>query len=933
MFHATLARTTGVPGPVTRIDSPGRAREVDQVVALVQGLPGCGGALVVTGEPGIGKTTLLEVARHEAYGRDAVVVAVAGVAVERHLPFAGLQRIVRPLAAHLPGLAEPQRRALLRATGDPAYDGPAPTLFVLGLALLELVGRASRSTPFVLLVDDAQWLDPPSTEVLGFLGRRLGAEPAVLLLASREQAVPDALQDLPGVRLGALAPDVARRLVTDEVPTLPAPQVEQVLAVAGGNPLALRELARLSAQGARVDVTAGTPLSERLERVFGSGSAALPHPTRTLLLVMAVADGGDHEDAVAVAARVLGPSGGPPTLGPAVSSGLVLGTARPGFSHPLVRSALVRSAPPDELREVHQAWAEHLRVTDPDRSAWYRAAAADGPDRGVAAALELAADHAQQKGAFETAARWLHRAVEMSDEPSRPARLLRLGELAHRLGHHDEAHATLVALRGRALTPVQNDQLLWLEGVSDVDAYASVDRVPGLVAGAWRARERAEPDLALRLLDVAARRCWWSGRTSAEIAAAADGLVAADDPRLLVVHAHAATLGRGAEVLDALSRWSERAVPGPDQAALLARAAFNLADFGRALHFSGVAVERLRELGQVAGLAQLQVLTAWAALFVGRWELAYTAADEAHRLAVETRQPAWAAHARLAQADHQGRLGHTQQALLLVADAERLAVSTGRATTLSGVEFVRGSIELGRGRPVEAYEHLRRSFDPTDRAYHPVERLWILDHLGEAAARTAAAPRVRTLVEEMATTIAAVPSPGYHQSLRLARVHLAADDEIDQRVEEAYAGPGPTSPWFDARVDLAHGLSLRRRRRIADARHLLRRAQVTFDDLGAQGWATRTRVELAATGAPVEPAPEQAWRALSPQELQIARLASDGLTNREIGGRLYLSHRTVGSHLYRIFPKLGITSRRQLDQVLRREPGSADGAPQPRPLA
>ena len=173
-----------------------------------------------------------------------------------------------------------------------------------------------------------------------------------------------------------------------------------------------------------------------------------------------------------------------------------------------------------------------------------------------------------------------------------------------------------------------------------------------------------------------------------------------------------------------------------------------------------------------------------------------------------------------------------------------------------------------------------------------------------------------------ARTIRVSPSPGYHQALRLARVHLADDDEIDVRVQGRTPPRGRPHAWFDARVDLAHGMSLRRRRRIADARHALRRALVVLDDLGAQGWADRTRSELAATGAPVETAPEQVWRVLSPQELQIARLASEGLTNREIGSRLYLSHRTVGSHLYRIFPKLGITSRRELTGVLRREPES-----------
>ena len=611
----------------------------------------------------------------------------------------------------------------------------------------------------------------------------------------------------------------------------------------------------------------------------------------------------------------------PSTVLPAVAAGLLTAGSPPGFTHPLVRSALARAATAEELRAVHLGWARRLADDDPHRAAWHRSEAAEGPDPALAAALEAAADHAQQRGAVDTATRWLQRAAALSEGAPRSARLLRLGELAYRAGRYEEAQATVARLRAAELDAGQHDRLVWLEGAFDDDASAPVDRVPQLLAGARRAGQRQDPDLALQLLDAAARRCWWSGRAAPAIADAADGVVAPDDPRLLVVHAHAATLDRGRAVLEALGRWA--AGPGPDaeQAALLASAAFNLADFGHALHFAWTAVDGLRERGEVSGLAQLQVHIAWAALFQGRWGLAYTAADEAYRLSAETRQPVWAAHARLAQADHAGRLGRTRHALDLLADAERLALTTGRATTLSGVEFVRAMVELGRGRPAEAYEHLRHSFDPGDRAYHPVERLWLLDHLAEAAARTSAAPAVRAVVEEVGATIRDVPSPGYHQAHRLARVHLADDDEVDRLVDEAYDGPGTTTPWFSARVDLAHGMSLRRRRRIGDARHALRRAQVVFDDLGAAGWADRTRAELAATGAPVTTADEPAWRVLSPQELQIARLAADGLSNREIGSRLYLSHRTVGSHLYRIFPKLGVTSRGQLHQVLGRGSG------------
>lgn len=522
-------RSTGqLPGsqgdaltPFTRAGSRGRAREAERIIALVRGLSGRGSALVVAGEPGIGKTTLLALARHEAEDHGCLVVAVAGVAAERQLPFGALQRLVHPLAVHLSGLSERQRHALLLAVGDLSSDEAAPGIFPLGLALLELVGRAGRAHPVVLLVDDAQWLDPPTVDVLGFLGRRLSTEGVAIILASREQAIPPALEDLPSLRLGPLDPEEARSVVKTEAPSLSGAQVDHVLEVASGNPLALLELARLTLTGAQLGTAAGAPLTERLERVFGTEAAALPMATRNLLLVMAVADGGDHSDAVAVAARLTGPDrdhgDDGEAIRPALSAGLVTG-AQPGFTHPLVRSALVRSAALDDLRRVHSAWADHLVVAEPDRAAWRRAEAAAGPDNGVARALEDAADHAQQRGASETAARWLQRAAEMSEGPACSVRLLRLGELSYRLGRYDEAQAALTSLRTGPLTEAQSDRLLWLQGAFDDDANGGVDQVPSLLAGARRACDRREPGLALQLLDAAARRCWWSGRVAPELA-------------------------------------------------------------------------------------------------------------------------------------------------------------------------------------------------------------------------------------------------------------------------------------------------------------------------------------------------------------------------------------------------------------------------------
>jgi ATP/maltotriose-dependent transcriptional regulator MalT len=384
----------------------------------------------------------------------------------------------------------------------------------------------------------------------------------------------------------------------------------------------------------------------------------------------------------------------------------------------------------------------------------------------------------------------------------------------------------------------------------------------------------------------------------------------------LVIDAMAGTLARGPEVLARLAEWVTEPPTDPGPAALLATAAFNLADFDRALIFADRAVDVLRAQGRLSTVAQVQVTRAWAALYVGRWDDAYVAADEAYRLAVETRQPVWAAHARLGQADLEGRRGRPERALELIVDAERLAVLTGRPTALGGVEYVRGIIELGRQRPHAAYEHLRRTMDPADRGFHSVERLWLVDSFVEAAAASGHTDHAHAVLAEVEPLIAAVPSPGYHRAVGLAKVLLADDLSIDNEVARARQAPGRTSNWFEARVDLAHGMSLRRRRRAVESRRPLSSALTIFTELGAAAWAQRAAAELSAGGAVATQPDRLPWSVLSPQELHIAQLAAQGLSNREIGDRLFLSHRTVGSHLYRIFPKLNITSRNQLHLVL-----------------
>jgi DNA-binding CsgD family transcriptional regulator len=303
-------------------------------------------------------------------------------------------------------------------------------------------------------------------------------------------------------------------------------------------------------------------------------------------------------------------------------------------------------------------------------------------------------------------------------------------------------------------------------------------------------------------------------------------------------------------------------------------------------------------------------------VLLGRWDVAHVAADEAYRLALETRQSGWVAIARLGQANLAALRGSAAKALELVVDVERTALLTGSTALLNGVAMTRGMAELGQDRPDAAFHHFRRMMDPADPAYHPVERLWQIDYLADAAAGSGHVDEARQVLAGMEPVVAAMPSPGMRRAVAYARAVLADDDMVEQRIAEALSLSVPLSPWYRARVHLAHGLWLRRQRRVAESRESLRAAHEVFSALGAQAWITRARRELQATGVNVQDVTGPGWARLTAQELQIAQLAAAGLSNRDIAQRLYLSHRTVGSHLYRLYPKLGVTSRGQLHAKL-----------------
>jgi DNA-binding CsgD family transcriptional regulator len=476
-----------------------------------------------------------------------------------------------------------------------------------------------------------------------------------------------------------------------------------------------------------------------------------------------------------------------------------------------------------------------------------------------------------------------------------------------------------------ALRPRDQSRLAWLEGVFDDGSSADPAEARRLVSLADQALRADDIDLAAQLLLGAARRSWWSdpgADVRREIVLAArQAPLPDDDPRLLAICGLSESNESGPFVIGQLAGWPADAHGQPQAAGLLGIAAFCTGDFARAVGFLSTPVEALRSQGRLSLLAEALAIRAWAAIYLGSFDLAGSA-DEAMRIADETGQTLWAATARIAIAVLGAIRGRRDSDAVLLAEAERVALRAPIATSslLAAIQLARGLAELSAARYEQAYQQLRRVFDPGDPAFQRAQQVWTLSYLADAAVPTGRQDDARDLLATLERLTGDDPSPGARIALEYSRAVLAEDTDAEALFRSALDGGGRRLPWHRARAELAYGTWLRRQRRIVESRVPLRAARGTFDALGARAWAERADQELRATG-------EGGWQPtispselLSPQEAQIAQLAARGLSNREIGQRLYLSHRTISSHLYRIFPKLGITSRAQLDAAL------ADGA-------
>lgn len=910
----------------------GRERELARIGELLAGEAGGSPLLIAVGEPGTGKSTLLDAAAEEAARRGLRVLRVRGDEGEAELAFAGLHQLLGPVLDGADELPDRQRAALRGAFGlgptgtDSGAERPEPLL--IRLAALTLLSETAYRQPLFVVVDDAQWLDAGSLDTLAFVSRRLADEPVAVLVGARAGFVPGRFgAGFPLMPVPPLPDEAADRLL-DLQPEPPAGRLRaRIRQQAGGNPLALIELARATAglpDAWPEEPSGALPLTGRLERIFAARLSELPEATRRALLLVAAAGEADLSAAL-VAVAATAPDGGLDVWGPAEEAGLVrLDSGHIRFRHPLVRSALYQSAPFAARRQAHLTLAEALDGS-PDRRAWHGAAATLTPDEEIAGALVATADRARRRGGYHAAAAALERAAELSPAPDAQARRL-------------VGAATMAMFAGRPR---------WVETIT-AKAVAATDD-PALLAEAstlagWalavtprhtacldillplaESTAATAPDQALSALSTAATVVYNSGdetfrRTALRIAASAGAEAGTPADRLWARVGCDPFTGREGHLELLRCAAADPHAPLADLV-MLGAAAMTLDETDLAVRLFGRAMDHLRRTTTAGTNATLAQALSYAQYDSGAWVAAGATAEDACRVATENGLEMAAASAGCLSAVLSAVRGDTHQARGRLAEAVAgIDLSRSRGLDMRA-RIVLGVAAKADGDYPAAYEQVRGLFtggpDPLPVHYH-VSYYGIAD-LAAAAVRAHREDDARQVLDAMERRLRGRMSVRLTLLAHRARALLSAPSDSEPYLLAALADPaGDQWPFERAQARLDYAEWLRRRRRTGEARPLLAQALTAFERLGAQPWVIRATAELRACGVTVPPgeAAVSGVRELTAQQLQIVRLAAEGLTNREIGERLLLSPRTIGFHLYQAFPKLRVTTRSQLRKAL-----------------
>ncbi len=883
-------------------------------------------ALVMRGDAGVGKTALLDFLAGQATG--CRVLRVAGVQSEMELAFAGLHQLCAPILSHTGRVPVPQHEALRVAFG--LSEGPVPDRFLVGLAVLSLLSEVAEERPLLCVIDDQQWLDQASAHALGFTARRLAADPIGLVFGTR--TAREELAGIPELLLTGLPTSDAQALLESTLAgPLDARVRDQIVRESGGNPLALLELLRGLT---RTQLAGGFGLpgvvsvSDRISESFARQLAALPPQTQQLLQLAAADPSGDAE-LVWRAARQLGIPLKAAT--PAMEAGLAEISTWVWFRHPLLRSVAYRSASASDRQAVHLALvAATDRAADPDRRAWHRAQAAEGPDEDVAADLERSAGRAQARGGPAAAAAFLEKSVLLTADPVRRAgRLLAAAQANLQAGAYEHALHLVTAAESGPLEEMQQARADLLRGHIAFASGLGSDAPPLLL----KAAKRLEP-LDLELARETYLTAWMAALFAGRLAGADDLFEVSRAARGLP-----ATGGRPRPVDLVLDGLVRLVTDGPAAAAPTLRQAVSV------FVGAGVTAEQGLRWGWLAQAAASALWDgdAWRAMLEGQVRLA-RASGALDQLPIDLgalgTAMVWsgdfaAAVSLIAEADAvceatgtraapfaammlASLRGREAEAVPLIEATVAEATAGGQGIAVAYAHWVAAILFNGLGRYEEALAEAKQASDDTCTVYIC---MWALPELIEAAGRSGqtglAADALARLAEAISVGHTDWGQGIYARCQAVLSDGLAAEGWYREAIDRLNrTGSRPEL----ARAHLLYGEWLRREGRRAEARGQLRTAHDLLDAIGMEAFAERARHELQATGERVLKRTIETVSRLTEQETLIAYLASDGQTNSEIGAQLFLSARTVEWHLRKIFTKLGITSRRELRHALDKLP-------------
>jgi DNA-binding CsgD family transcriptional regulator len=876
--------------------------------------------LVLRGDVGIGKTALLDFLLERATG--CGVGRAAGVESETALPFAGLHQLCSPYLDRLSRLPAPQQEALGTAFG--VRRGSTPDRFLVGLAVLALLSQVAEERPLACIVDDVQWLDEASAQTLEFVARRLATQRVAMVLAVRQSEEEPAFPGLPELLLLGLGARDAATLLESAVHGALDPRVrDRIVAESHGNPLALLELSRGQSTAELAfggeSGTAGTPRLHHLEQVFARRLLPLPRQSRRLLLTAAAEPVGDVPLLWRAAERL---GVGSEALTAAEGAGLIELGDRVRFLHPLVRSAVYRSGTRAERREVHGALAD---VTDPDldpdRRAWHRAHAAVGLDEAVAAELERSAGRAIVHGGLAAAAAFLEAAAALTPDPARRVRRsLDAAQAKVSAGAFDDAVALLAIAEQGPIGEAERPRIELLRAEISFAAHRGEETLP-LLLGAARALEPLDRRLARATYLDAMSAAVFAGRLAAgegarQVAEALREVPPSDAPGLgdALLESLAVRFTDGYEAAASLSHRAVHALTTTELtldedlrlAWLAVTTAASLWDDASWDVLTRRHLEVAREAGALSALPLALNTRAVVCLFTGDLAEATALVDET-RFVAEVTGHAFAPYGEI------GLLavrGEAEQAEPRIQDLLDDVLARGEGLGVTMALWARAVLCNGRGQYREALAAAREAAD--DRLSLGISQ-WALGELVEAGARCGDTRAAEAAVERL-TALARASGTDWALGIAAGKqALLRTGAAAEQLYREAIDRLARTRVRVElARAQLLYGEWLRREGRRIDARAQLRTAHEELTAMGVDAFAERARHELLATGETVRKRAVQVSEELTAQEAHIAGLAAQGLTNSEIGAALYISPRTVEWHLRKIFPKLGISTRRQL---------------------